>query len=63
MQIYVSGSLAFDRIMNFPDKFSNHILPDKLHILNICFLIDELEEKFGGTGGNIVRSEERRVGK
>ena len=54
MQIYVSGSLAFDRIMNFPDKFSNHILPDKLHILNICFLIDELEEKFGGTGGNIV---------
>lgn len=54
MQIYVSGSLAFDRIMNFPDKFSNHILPDKIHILNVCFLVDGLEEKFGGTGGNIV---------
>ncbi|MDC0335372.1 carbohydrate kinase family protein [Pseudodesulfovibrio sp.] len=54
MQIYISGSLAFDRIMNFQDKFENHILPDKLHILNVCFLVDGLEEKFGGTGGNIA---------
>ncbi len=54
MQIYISGSLAFDRIMTFPDKFSNHILPDKIHILNVCFLVDGLEEKFGGTGGNIA---------
>lgn len=54
MQIYISGSLAFDRIMTFPDKFSNHILPDKLHILNVCFLVDGLDEKFGGTGGNIA---------
>lgn len=56
MQIYISGSLAFDRIMTFPDKFSNHILPDKIHILNVCFLVDGLEEKFGGTGGNIAYS-------
>lgn len=56
MQIYISGSLAFDRIMTFPDKFSNHILPDKLHILNVCFLVDGLDEKFGGTGGNIAYS-------
>jgi adenosine kinase len=54
MQIYISGSLAFDRIMTFPDKFSNHILPDKLHILNVCFLVDGLDEKFGGTAGNIA---------
>jgi len=54
MQIYISGSLAFDRIMNFPDKFSNHILPDKIHMLNVCFLVDGLDEKFGGTGGNIA---------
>ncbi|MBI9081070.1 MAG: carbohydrate kinase family protein [Pseudodesulfovibrio sp.] len=54
MQIYISGSLAFDRIMNFHDKFSNHILPDKLHILNVCFLVDGLAERFGGTGGNIA---------
>lgn len=54
MQVYITGSLAFDRIMSFPDKFSNHILPDKIHILNVCFLVDGLEEKFGGTGGNIA---------
>ncbi|CCH47452.1 carbohydrate kinase family protein [Pseudodesulfovibrio piezophilus] len=54
MQIYISGSLAFDRIMSFPDKFSNHILPDKLHIINVSFLVDGLDEKFGGTGGNIA---------
>jgi len=54
MQVYISGSLAFDRIMTFPDKFSNHILPDKIHILNVCFLVDGLSERFGGTGGNIA---------
>jgi adenosine kinase len=48
--------LAYDRIMNFPDKFSNHILPDKLHILNVCFLVNDLEERFGGTAGNIAYS-------
>ena len=54
MDIYITGSLAFDRIMTFPGKFSDHILPDKIHILNVCFLVDGLEEKFGGTGGNIA---------
>lgn len=53
MSIYISGSIAYDRIMNFPGKFSDHILPDKIHILNVCFLIDRLEEKRGGTAGNI----------
>lgn len=56
MQVYITGSLAFDRIMSFPDKFSNHILPDKIHILNVCFLVDGLDERFGGTGGNIAYS-------
>ena len=56
MQIYISGSLAYDRIMDFPDKFANHLLPDKLHILNVCFLVNDLEEKFGGTAGNIAYS-------
>lgn len=56
MNIYVTGSLAFDRIMSFPDKFSNHILPDKIHILNVCFLVDGLTERFGGTAGNIAYS-------
>lgn len=56
MSIYISGSVAYDRIMNFPGKFSDHILPDKIHILNVCFLIDRLEEKRGGTAGNIAYS-------
>jgi adenosine kinase len=56
MQIFVSGSLAYDRIMDFPGKFSDHILPDKIHILNVCFVVNGLEEKFGGTAGNIAYS-------
>jgi adenosine kinase len=56
MQILISGSLAYDRIMNFPGKFSDHILPEKIHILNVCFMVDGLEEKFGGTAGNIAYS-------
>ncbi len=54
MRIFVSGSLAYDRIMSFPGKFSDHILPDKIHILNVCFLVNGLEEKMGGTAGNIA---------
>jgi len=56
MRIYVSGSLAFDRIMTFPGKFSDHILADKIHMLNVCFVVDGMEEKFGGTAGNIAYS-------
>ncbi len=54
MSILVSGSLAYDYIMNFPDTFRNHLLPDQLHILNVCFTVDRLERGWGGTGGNIV---------
>ncbi len=54
MSIYVSGSLAFDRIMDFPGRFADHILPEKIHILNVCFQINGLRENFGGTAGNIA---------
>lgn len=54
MRILVSGSLAYDRIMTFPGNFADHILPDKIHILNVCFVLDGLEVKFGGTAGNIA---------
>lgn len=54
MQILVSGSLAYDRIMDFPERFSDHILPDKIHILNVCFMVNGLKEQFGGTAGNIA---------
>ena len=53
MQILVSGSLAYDRIMDFPGKFADHILPEKIHILNVCFVVEGLKEKYGGTAGNI----------
>ena len=56
MQIFVSGSLAYDRIMDFPGKFADHILPDKIHVLNVCFTVNSLKEKFGGTAGNIAYS-------
>ncbi len=56
MNIYVSGSMAYDRIMDFPGKFSDHILPDKIHILNVCFTVNGMIEKFGGTAGNIAYS-------
>lgn len=54
MHILISGSLAFDRIMDFPEKFSDHILPDKIHILNVCFVVNGVKEQFGGTAGNIA---------
>ncbi len=52
--IHLSGSLAFDRIMTFPGHFEDHILPEKLHVLNVCFPIDHIVEKHGGTAGNIA---------
>jgi adenosine kinase len=54
MNIIVSGSMAYDRIMDFPGKFSDHILPDKIHVLNVCFQVNGIKEKYGGTAGNIA---------
>lgn len=53
-KIIVSGSLAYDRIMNFADSFANHILPDKIHTLNVAFQVDGVTENYGGTAGNIA---------
>lgn len=54
MQIVVSGSLAYDRIMDFEGYFADHILPEKIHVLNISFQVNGIREKFGGTAGNIA---------
>lgn len=54
MSIYLTGSLAYDRIMNFPGNFTDSILPDQIHDLNVSFFIDRLEEKLGGNAGNIA---------
>jgi len=54
MTILVTGSLALDHIMVFEDYFRNHILPDKIHMLNVSFSIPSMMRCFGGTAGNIA---------
>lgn len=54
MSALICGSFAYDTIMVFPDQFKNHILPDKVHILNVSFLVPEMRREFGGCAGNIA---------
>jgi len=54
MSALICGSFAYDTIMIFPDQFKNHILPDKVHMLNVAFLVPELRREFGGCAGNIA---------
>ncbi|VAX11371.1 Sugar kinase [hydrothermal vent metagenome] len=54
MSALICGSFAYDTIMVFHDQFKNHILPDKVHILNVCFLVPDLRREFGGCAGNIA---------
>ena len=54
MRTLICGSLAFDSIMVFQDHFKHHILPDKIHILNVSFLVPEMRREFGGCAGNIA---------
>ena len=56
MDILVSGSMAYDRIMKFDGRFSDHILPDQLDNINVSFAVESLTENFGGTAGNIAYS-------
>src|SRR5580700_11280671 len=52
----ICGSVAYDTILLFPDRFKQHILPDKLHILNVSFLVPEMRREFGGCATNIAYS-------
>lgn len=54
MSALICGSLAYDTIMVFQDRFKNHILPDKVHILNVSFLVPRMRREFGGCAGNIA---------
>ncbi|UCV14923.1 carbohydrate kinase family protein [Quatrionicoccus australiensis] len=54
MTTLICGSLAFDNIMVFPDRFKNHILPEQIHILNVSFLVPELRREYGGCAANIA---------
>jgi len=53
-KVLVTGSISFDHIMNLPSRFSDYIMPDKIHILNVSFYTDEMRKERGGTAGNIA---------
>lgn len=54
MKTLICGSMAYDTIMVFKDKFKNHILPEQIHILNVAFLVPEMRREYGGCAGNIA---------
>ncbi len=54
MPVLISGSVAYDRIMDFPGKFSDNILPGKIHSISISFALDQLAIKYGGTAANVA---------
>jgi adenosine kinase len=54
MTALICGSYAYDSIMVFQDYFKNHILPDKIHMLNVSFLVPDMRREFGGCAGNIA---------
>jgi adenosine kinase len=54
MRTLICGSIAYDTIMVFRDHFKNHILPEKIHILNVSFLVPDMRREFGGCAGNIA---------
>ncbi|MBI2993494.1 MAG: carbohydrate kinase family protein [Gammaproteobacteria bacterium] len=56
MRALICGSMAYDTIMVFHDRFKNHILPDRIHILNVSFLVPNMRREFGGCAGNIAYS-------
>ncbi|HQR25094.1 MAG TPA: carbohydrate kinase family protein [Steroidobacteraceae bacterium] len=56
MTALICGSIAFDTVMVFPGRFRDHILPDRIHLLNVSFLVPSMRRNFGGCAGNIAYS-------
>jgi len=54
MTALICGSMAYDTVMMFEGRFRDHILPDKLHVLNVAFLTPAMRRNFGGCAGNIA---------
>lgn len=54
--IIVTGSMGYDTIMDFPSRFNEHLLPEKLHQINVSFVVNSMERQFGGTATNIAYS-------
>ena len=52
----ICGSVAYDTILQFQDRFKSHILPDKIHILNVSFLVPDMRREYGGCAANIAYS-------
>ena len=52
MSVVCTGSIAFDYILSFKGRFADHILPDKTHMINLSFLVDNLKKRRGGVAGN-----------
>src|SRR2546430_14403555 len=50
--VLCTGSIAYDYILTFKGRFKDHILLDKTHILNLSFLVDDLQKRKGGVAGN-----------
>jgi adenosine kinase len=54
MKIVVTGSIAFDYLMSFPGKFTEHFLPEHMHRVSLSFLVDTMDKRRGGCGPNIA---------
>ena len=54
MRALICGSLAFENVMTFQGRFREHILPDQIHILNVSFLVPEMQRDYAGCAGNMV---------
>ena len=54
MKLIVTGSIAFDYLMSFPGKFTEHFLPEHMHRVSLSFLVDTMDKRRGGCGPNIA---------
>ena len=54
MKLIVTGSIAFDYLMSFPGKFTEHFLPERMHRVSLSFLVDSMDKRRGGCGPNIA---------
>ena len=54
MKLVVTGSIAFDYLMSFPGKFTEHFLPEHMHRVSLSFLVDSMDKRRGGCAPNIA---------
>ena len=54
MTALICGSVAFDTIMQFPERFRDHLLSDRMDVISVCFTAPEMRREFGGCAGNVA---------